>query len=311
MRRKIGLKIKWLLVDLVTSLGWKHKFKKGKGEVRILVFHGVCLDHEPLINGRFIHLSQLNNLLSSLAKYFHFISIEELTSNKIDKTKLNIICTFDDGYKNNLDLALPVFEKHEIPITIFCNSAPYHLMDLLDISQHWHPELIDQFKSHFHISSPFQHVKKHCKMQNAKVVSKMRNYLWNKLSLDIKEKSKRYWELLSDSDIVLLSQNNLVSFGNHGAEHLSYNCLTEKEMLVDINSVDKRFNRMSIKLNAFAYPYSESSDRIISLVNKAGYDIQFSELNKKDTNSKAKNRLTINPFITTTNQLIAIGKGKY
>ena len=311
MRKKIGLKIKWLLIDLFTLIGRKPSFKANKGEVRTLLFHGVCHDDEPLINGRFIHLSRLDRLLRALSEHFHFTSIDELKSNSFDTNQLNIVCTFDDGYKNNLELALPLFEKYNIPITIYCNNVPYHVMDLLDIANYWQPKLIEEFRKQFNIQKSHQQIKAHCKVQNSEVVSEMRNYLWNNLSPELKEKSKRYWELLSDADISTLSKNKLVSFGNHGGNHLSYTCLTEEEMRSDIKSVDERFNKMAIKIKGFAYPYSESSDRTISLVNKAGYDLQFSEFTKNETNLIAKSRLTINPYISTTNQLIAISKGQY
>lgn len=311
MRKKVELKIKWLLVDLLCYFGWRPKLKMSNVEVTTLLFHGVCLDNEPLINGRFIPLNQLDKLLQALTTHFHIISLEEYKTNMISTSKPNVVCTFDDGYKNNLELALPLFEKYNIPFSIFCNNVPYHLMDLLDVANYWQPNLIEEFIKQFNIPKSQQQIKAHCKVQNGEVVCEMRNYLWNNLSPEVKEKSKRYWELLSDTEILSLSKNRLVTFGNHGADHLSYTCLTEEEILSDIKSVEDRFNRMALKLIGFAYPYSESSDRTTSLVNKAGYDMQFSEFSKKETDLIAKNRITINPYISTTNQLIAISKGQY
>lgn len=311
MRKKVEFKIKWILVDFLYFCGWRPKLNLSNGDVKTLLFHGVCLDNEPLINGRFIHLSRFDKLLQELTAHFHFISLEDYKTNTVSTSKPNIVCTFDDGYKNNLELALPLFEKYNIPIAIFCNNAPYHLMDLLDIANYWQPKLIEAFKKEFNILKSFPQIKAHCKVQNAEAVGEMRNYLWNHLSADVKEKSKRYWELLSDADISTLSKNKLVSFGNHGSDHLSYTCLNEEEMRSDMKSVDERFNKMAIKLEGFAYPYSESSDRTISIVKKAGYDLQFSELCTNETSSIAKSRLTINPFISAKNQLIAITRGKY
>ncbi|PHR49667.1 MAG: hypothetical protein COA32_00630 [Fluviicola sp.] len=311
MRKKVELKIKWFLVDFLCFFGWRPKMNLKSGAVKALLFHGVCLDNEPLINGRFIHLSRLDKLLQALSAHFHLISLEDYKTNRISMSKPSIVCTFDDGYKNNLELALPLFDKYNIPFAIFCNNVPHHLMDLLDIANYWQPTLIETFKKQFDLLKSLPHIKAHCKVQNAEVVSEMRNYLWKNLSPDVKEKSKRYWELLSDAEISSLSKNKLVSFGNHGADHLSYTCLTEKQMLADVKAVDKRFKQMAVKLKGFAYPYSESSYRTISLVNKVGYDLQFSELTTNETTLIAKNRLTINPFISATNQLIAISKDQY
>lgn len=311
MRKKVKLKTKWMLVDLLYFFGWRPQLNLKCGNVKALLFHGVCRDNEPLINGRFIRLSQLDKLLGVISAHFQAIGVEDYGSHILSTSKPKIVCTFDDGYKNNLELALPLFEKYNIPFVIFCNNTPFNLMDLLDIANYWQPKLIEKFKKQFNFLKSFSQIKAHCKVQNAKVVSEMRSYLWKNLSPEVKEKSKRYWELLSDADILSLSKNKLVSFGNHGADHLSYNCLTEQEMLLDLKSVEERFKRMAIKLEGFAYPYSESSEGTISLVHKAGYDVQFSEFTKNERNLIAKNRLTINPFISAANQLIAISKGKY
>lgn len=311
MRKKIGLKIKWLLMDLLAIFGYRPSFKSVKGEVRTLVFHGVCGNEEPMINGRFIRVGDLESLLESLVEHVKVLSIKEFEANAIDPSRLNVMFTFDDGYKNNRDLVLPLFEKYQVPYLIYCNSVSFHLMDLLDISYHFQPELMGDFLTHFQITTPVHGVKEFCKRQPPKNVRKMREYLWNNLSTEVKEHSKKYWELLADEDILFLSKSRFVHFGNHGGEHLFYPTLGEEELIRDMEMVENRFKRLSVEFTSFAFPYGATDDFVGEVVRRKGYDLQFSDHYLKRDYGNAKQRITINPFISVRNQLAAIIKGKY
>ena len=311
MKNKICLKLKWWWVDFIALFGWKPDLSVRNENVRVLVFHGVCKDDEPYINHRFIRLKRLEQLLIECKNHFHPINIVDFKENRLSNSKLNILFTFDDGYKNNLDLAIPLFAKYDIPITIFCNAVSAHLMDLLDISLKWQPELINRFRVHFDISQAPKNIKDVCKLQNADTFNKMRKYLSKNLNEELKENTKLYWELLSDKDLQVLSNNSLVHFGNHGAEHLFYPKLSQDEIEKDISMVIKRFQNLEIELHAFAYPFGAYHAQNIATIKNIGYNFQFLDDKPIEPNQFVFARLTINPYISTINQIIAILNGYY
>ncbi len=310
MIAKIVRKIRWLLVDASVKIGWQPKLNQSPGTVRILVFHGICFDDESFINGRFLRESQLDKLLRAISEHFHAISIEDLKLGNINPTKLNIVCTFDDGYKNNLTLAYPLFEKYNIPFTVFCNDVHYHLMDLIDITQVYHKELLNKLRIHFQLEIPIGKLKNYCKHLDALESRLIAKFLSEHLPDSIKQQTRNFWELLSDEDISQLNNSGLLNFGNHGANHINYQNLSEMQLLADLNSVNERFKNLEINLNSFAYPFGTCSSTSISIIKKTGFDLQFSDDLNTD-NPKILGRFTINPFISLENQLIAIDKGFY
>lgn len=310
MIAKIVRKIRWLLVDICVKIGWQPKFNQTPGTVRILVFHGISFDDQSFINGRFLRESQLDKLLKAMSEHFHAISMEDLKLGNLHPMKLNIVCTFDDGYKNNLTLAYPLFEKYNIPFTVFCNDVPYHLMDLIDITHYYQKELLQELIIYFQIDLPISHIKNYCKNLDPQKNRLFADFLYVRLYDSIKEQTRNFWELLTDEDLCTLDHSDLVSFGNHGANHVNYQFLTENQQLADLNRVNERFKKLEINLNSFAYPFGTCSSTSISIIDKAGYALQFSDDLNTD-NPKILGRFTINPFISLENQLIAIDKGSY
>ena len=147
MLRKIKYRIKWVLNDLLSLFGQGYGFSAFKGEVRTLVFHGVCADEDTPVNARFLRHSQFIRLLEELGKEANILSLEEYVKAEFDPQKLNVLITFDDGYANNRSMALPVCEQLGIPFTIFITNRSNQPLwtDLLDIQQERYPTRHQRF----------------------------------------------------------------------------------------------------------------------------------------------------------------------
>jgi peptidoglycan/xylan/chitin deacetylase (PgdA/CDA1 family) len=50
---------------------------------------------------------------------FEVLTLDEAFANRSRRHKPFAIFTFDDGYRDNVELALPIFEKHNAPLTIY------------------------------------------------------------------------------------------------------------------------------------------------------------------------------------------------
>lgn len=63
--------------------------------------------------------------LTTLKTLGRFISPDDLDApERLDRERLNLLLTFDDGYTNNLRLALPLLEAHRVPGLFFVSTQP-------------------------------------------------------------------------------------------------------------------------------------------------------------------------------------------
>lgn len=64
--------------------------------------------------------AKLDAILSDISRKYDVIRLEDVPSRLVSNHKRKFaVFTMDDGYKDNLTNALPVFKKHNLPYTIF------------------------------------------------------------------------------------------------------------------------------------------------------------------------------------------------
>lgn len=316
MLRKIKYRIKWLLNDLLSLFGQGYGFSAFKGEVRTLVFHGICADEDTPVNARFLRHSQFIRLLEELGKEANILSLEEYVKAEFDPQKLNVLITFDDGYANNRSMALPVCEKLGIPFTIFITNRSNQALwtDLLDIQQERYPT------RHQRIS---ELVEGYTRMSNQQLKQQIGTMSPEKIELltialqeDIGEQKLRetgiHWQLLSDEDLRFLAEHPLVSLANHSANHYHFCLLTESQQIEELNAVRQRLEGLnSAYPNVFAYPFGNYDEQTIDVLKRAGITHQFCADGTQKSLSGCDDRLTVNPYISIHNQLRALAHGRY
>ena len=98
---------------------------KNRNAVNILMLHGVMdksVDDswEPFWSR--ISPDFLDRQLKSLSRYYQFITLDEaidILSGHKPAIPNAIVLTFDDGYRNNLQYAMPILRKYNAPATIY------------------------------------------------------------------------------------------------------------------------------------------------------------------------------------------------
>ena len=90
----------------------------------ILVYHAFCAGETSSGNENYfgrqgaVPIATLRKQLSWLSEFADFVTLDKiLCSGPTDTWQVAV--TMDDGYRNNLSLALPVFEQFEVPVTWF------------------------------------------------------------------------------------------------------------------------------------------------------------------------------------------------
>ena len=86
---------------------------QNKPVTRILAFHEISNES----------LNYFEANLRFLAKNTNVVSFEDFFSGNLSSKRINVIITFDDGYKNWMTNAIPVLKQFKLPATFFVTSG--------------------------------------------------------------------------------------------------------------------------------------------------------------------------------------------
>ena len=145
--RRLALRV--LGASPLQQLAWAST----RGTLRILTYHGICADavaHETWLPQCFVSVSQFERQLAYLTRHARVLPLAE-AAQALSRRSLPdraVALTFDDGYSNNLHLALPVLERYSMPATVFVATSyvtseelfPFDRFRLLDLAsgrKHW------------------------------------------------------------------------------------------------------------------------------------------------------------------------------
>ena len=256
----------------------------------ILCYHSlVDKQYENRFVGRrrSITVETFEEQIKWLSQFAQFVSLQDLyTTNK--SKKLQVIVTFDDGYKNNIELGYPLFEKYRIPVTWFV--CPYfaentHCLpwwDLLDfVTERLHtyftvrigeehysynlssfPErqrFIQEFGELFKNSSINEQSSYYAAIYNQ--IPKNKELPQNGFATisEIEEAAKYYW----------------IRVGAHTLNHPNLVCCDPSEIQEEVcTSKEILQNITGQKVDWFAYPFGEKrhfNDNIKQVVKSAGF----------------------------------------
>jgi len=226
---------------------------------------------------------EFSNHLEVLAKIGNFVSNDDLV-NMVSNNKIpngnNFLITFDDGLKEQFDIALPILEKKGIPAIFFINTAPVieNKMELVHkihiLRSEYAPKIIWAVLNEH---SDTKEVMKGIDKTTAKLAYKydstenaLLKYLLNYLltteqqslivdfllsklgQLDEKYIPKNFY--MGYKEIKVLSQKEML--GSHGHHHLSFGKRSFKEKQYDLDTSTKFFKDMNGKIpDGFSYPY--------------------------------------------------------
>jgi peptidoglycan/xylan/chitin deacetylase (PgdA/CDA1 family) len=262
------------LIKIFNSLGWFSELYQGMATIFML--HRVSEpENNKLSSNENLKISPdfLNNFIVELKNNgYEFISLDELyfMLNCGKKFRKKIVFTLDDGYKDNITLAYPIFKKHNVPFTIYVTTGFIEQNASL-----WWYLLEDLILEEDSISLSDGQVFE-CKTKEQKELTFLKireiilkfdkdnffkNFtdLFKNYSIDLYSKNKDL--VMNWNEVVDLSNDNLCTIGGHTLNHLALNKLHKNDVISEIvNGNDVLEKIIGKKIEHFAYPFGSKSE---------------------------------------------------
>ena len=324
--KKVQQHLRWIKNDIAFAIGQQRLPEPKDYEFRILIYHGIDETGNLQYNSRFISKKYFIQQIRYYKEHFHLLSLQDIFEQKLQKNKLNVAITFDDGYANNLKYVLPVLEGYEVPATFFVTTIQSEGKTML-----W-TDFIDLVSSIYHDPievKGIRYIKKGKEYFSAetgntlKIDCKLRDtdfkIAMQKAFPDLPDISTTFHEdhyrLMNPEELQKLAKSNFATIGTHGKYHNCLGLIDEKDAIAEMHdSKNYLQNLLQQEINIIAYPDGSYTRSLIDAAEQSGYKYQLAvdylfEEDKED--NRLINRFGINPYISFNNQIFSILKGSY
>jgi peptidoglycan/xylan/chitin deacetylase (PgdA/CDA1 family) len=252
------------------------------------MYHGVTGAKDFSINGRHLPVAELEKHLSYLKKHFDILPLESLcTARKEYKKKRALAITFDDGYLNNVQHAIPVLKRLKVPATFFVSTA------CLSDNNYIHPsDYIDLINSSDRSDTiningkPFKRKGKqlfHSGVNAYTFINTLKFFECKKTFEFLKKEypareitasvNPEIYRVVSADNISQLSAP-MCSVGSHSHDHVNLTQLSSEELKTQISLSKDTLQRFTgMKIDAIAFPYGYFNQGIIDVSLQAGFHL--------------------------------------
>lgn len=323
---KIKYKLKLLFHIMLFKLGFGKYLLKNKYGERIIVFHGIDQKGETRFNSRFVSKVYFENFIQYITTHFNVISLDDFYAKKFKKNTLNIALTFDDGYANNYEYAIPILKQYNVPASFYVTSIheeTNHLWaDYVDLVSFYTnkktitfngKQFVKNKKNEF-ISNghSLKSILKTLPYEKIKVIYTIFEEEWTEIQ---KKSLNDYWQLMSFNQIDEINKNKLFTIGAHGSTHSNLIRIpiqeAKNEILQSKSILEKICNQ---KIDVFAFPFGYYTTELIEYCLEIGYKkvllVDYYNIDEKN-DAFTQNRFVINPYISFENQIAYLLKGSY
>jgi peptidoglycan/xylan/chitin deacetylase (PgdA/CDA1 family) len=275
-----------------------------KGTAVVLMYHRILdpqqYSHHNSHPGICIKVATFEKQIRFLKKQFRILSLEEFTEHLDRQSPFpdrSCLITFDDGWRDNYQNAIPVLAQYQVPAVIFLSTAFVG-------SHYWFwQEKLNAILNRLNGNRPGAReiIKKaldRCGLDSNDFISHNKKYRLNIEYLFLKLKNVpqktilRFISILENSspsqdnnifrgrdfmnwDEIRKSPSQLISFGSHGVNHSILTVETDsalEELAVSKSTIESEIGQ---KVIAFSYPNGNFSDDTIQKVKSCHYQLAF------------------------------------
>lgn len=202
---------------------------------------------------------------------YRFIALDDVPAALAEKDGAPFACfTLDDGYRNNLDHGLPVFERHGVPFTVFVTGGFVDRTHTL-----WWETLADLLSTKnrfpFDFGSGVEMLAAHSAAEKKTAFGRLAAYIHSRdenagvaaLNAMALEHGVDAWAItrkltLDEAGLRLLAESPLASVGAHTISHRAVARLGVEQAAEEIASSAARVEAIVGKRpRSFAYPYGD------------------------------------------------------
>ncbi len=107
-------------------------------KILILAYHGITSNKYAIPPRTLLPVEAFEKQIKFVGSNYNVISLKKvidcLTAGR-SVPKNSAVLTFDDGYRNNLSVALPILEKYNVPATVFVTAGYVGTHDILPLDE--------------------------------------------------------------------------------------------------------------------------------------------------------------------------------
>jgi peptidoglycan/xylan/chitin deacetylase (PgdA/CDA1 family) len=283
------LKRKYNDIIFNTSQG-KSLIKQPQRSVAIM-YHGIDASNKNPFNARHTPVHYFDKQVRFLTANYSCVSPAEYFDESYVTSKPKCLITFDDGYKNNLQNALPVLLKYNCKATVFItglNETGKDVLcaDLVDMAETLCNEKEIEIGGLKFVKKPNGYYNAELDkdlMAVAKLVKpeydfqlEIINTLINKFEYRNKPQYDEYWKIMSDGEIKKLAGNSIITIGNHGYYHTNLGAIKPENTKAElINTKQYLENLIQKEIDTLAYPFGRYSRASYEIAQETGHKYQL------------------------------------
>jgi peptidoglycan/xylan/chitin deacetylase (PgdA/CDA1 family) len=296
----------------------------------IFNYHGVVSDSTPRINNRHLSISQFEKDLIFFSKRFDVVPLSEIFDRPDfvpSGKRARVAITFDDGFENNFNYAIPLLEKYNFPASIFVLSATVddpefvNWADLLDVIfaaklcskidflglEFFRSDVGYYTKSLPHIAlSDFIKDQGGARLEPLKKLADEFSRNANAVT-SFREQVK----LMNADQLFKCSRSNLIEIGSHSKNHFNIGRIP-----IDLAKTELEDSRLTLEraLNkevlSIAYPDGDYTDNVKAIAEEVGYRRQLAvdfRLPSDTADVRIRRRFSYSNSTTHASNMVRLG----